>query len=202
MFHAKNKLPNGSSIILTSSSADAVGPGVPACPKLNVSSHELTDRAGELYYCRGHLDFMSVQRLRADTRFSLFLRGDDEGGDRLVNALAALQAPLMVGARPNLGYSSMDWLPFQSIINWSSLVVPVDYGRFMADPTAALEDVMTRHDADEGAELERQLATVRSFPDFLWSVPGSRVHENVLFEAYRHAPRCHAATHKTKKGPK
>jgi hypothetical protein len=190
LFHAKNKLPNdGSSIIFTQSQPDQAGPGVPSCPA--VPNTELETRAAELHYChRPGLFPGIVQNLRAHTRYSLFLRGDDEGSDRLVNALSALQIPLVVGARPGATLSSLAWLPFPTLVNWSSLVVHVNRERFMADPAAALEDAMRRHDADEEAEDERQRATVRANPDFLWSVLGSRVHENVLTEANRHAARC------------
>lgn len=168
------------------------GSAIPQCPK--VESDQWVRRAGELHYCHvvNRLGPTIAQRIRAETTYSLFLRGDDEGSDRMYNALAALQIPLVVGARPGKGHDrgALAWLPFPTVINWTALAVHVPYEDFMADPAAAVDAAI--RNSEHGEERIRR-NIVRAYSDFLWSVMGSRVHENILAEVVLHANECREA---------
>lgn len=190
LFHSAHRLPNGSSVVFTTTNGAASN--LQPCPP--VSSAELVERAGELHYCSLHSGFSytHMQRLRDMTRYAIYLRGDDEGGDRFINSLVAMQIPIVVGARPNSKFSSTDWLPFPVAVNWSSLVLHVDYNRFMANPAAAITAAMDAHDAaGERVELDRQRRVIDALPDVVWTVLGSRVHENVLRQALLYGRHCH-----------
>lgn len=189
LFHSPHQLPNGSSVVFTTTNGKMSN--LPPCP--DVGAAQLVKRAGELHYCyiRHGFSYIHTQHLRDMTQYSIFLRGDDEGGDRLINSLVALQIPIVVGARPDSTFSSIDWLPFPVAVNWSSLVLHVDYDRFMADAAAAITAAMDAHDAaGERVELERQRRVIDALPDVVWTVLGSRVHENVLRQAVLYGPRC------------
>ena len=118
------------------------------------------------------IDRRASQKLHAQATYSLVLRGDDQSSDRLVNALAALQVPLLVGD------DMASWLPFRSAVPWGRLLFRIDRAAFLADPPAAVRNLTAAISPALLAQT-RRLARAH-LPDLLWAVPGSRVHENIL----------------------
>ena len=130
-------------------------------------------------YCFTSLSRHECQRVRARARFSIFLRGEDLSSDRLVNSLAALQIPILVGL------DTLSVLPFPFAIPWHRLLLTVRRDAFRADPVAALWNA-TSALTEEDIEEKRRLISIY-LPDLIWNILGSRVHENIL----RAAARCH-----------
>ena len=118
------------------------------------------------------IDRRASQNLHAQATYSLVIRGDDQSSDRLVNALAALQVPLLVGD------DMASWLPFRSAVPWGRLLFRIDRAAFLADPPAAVRNLTAAISPSLLAQT-RRLARAH-LPDLLWAVPGSRVHENIL----------------------
>ena len=124
-------------------------------------------------YCvTAEIDRRASQKLHAQATYSLVIRGDDQSSDRLVNALAALQVPLLVGD------DMASWLPFRSAVPWGRLLFRIDRAAFLADPPAAVRNLTAAISPSLLAQT-RRLARAH-LPDLLWAVPGSRVHENIL----------------------
>ena len=94
-----------------------------------------------------------------------------------MNALAALQVPLLVGD------DMASWLPFRSAVPWGRLLFRIDRAAFLADPPAAVRNLTAA--ISPSLAQTRRLARAH-LPDLLWAVPGLRVHENI--------PRAAAAT--------
>ena len=66
-----------------------------------------------------------------DSNFSLALRGDDEGGDRFQNALAA--KAILVAVIENF-QRDVEWLPFPDLIPWKDIVITFQRSQFQETP--------------------------------------------------------------------
>ena len=129
----------------------------------------------DYYYCRRELPVAETARLRAQSEFALYMRGDDESSDRLQNAFTMLQIPLVVGA------ANARWLPFPSAIPWERIVLTVPQEAFDRRPAEAVLSAIATLSPAERAR-RRQLMHAH-LPDLLWTVDGSRVADNFLREA-------------------
>lgn len=180
LFHSGHKLPNGSILITNTAEAESE---LPRCS--SIAGKELADLGTQLHYCTTpEITRACGQEIRALATYSLYLAGDDPGGDRLFNALAALQIPIMVGGDEAGGRS---WLPFPAVVDWANITLAVARSAFRKNPAAAVAQAV--------AEGEGQMEGIRRrivayLPDFMWHVLGSRVHENILLEAAACGQRC------------
>ena len=113
-------------------------------------------------------------RLRLETDFSLFLRGDDPSSDRLQNAFAALQVPLVVGE------GNSHWFPFPHAIPWTRIVAVIDQAAFNRNPTGAIMKTISMF--NRSSLLERRRLMLHHIPDLLFSVNNSRVGINFVRE--------------------
>lgn len=161
LFHHASKLGAGNIIITSSPPA--------------VSDVRPCEGPRDELYCHRLISRHETQRIRAVARFSIFMRGEDLTSDRLVNALTALQIPVLVGS------DTLSVLPFPFAVPWHRLVVVVHRHVFRADPVAALANA-TSTLTDQDIEERRRLITMH-LPDVIWNVLGSRVHENILLAA-------------------
>ena len=188
LFHSEHTSPNGSSLIFTNS--PQAESEVPQCA--SIKGKELADFGTQLHYCTtNEISRACGQEIRALTTFSLYLAGDDPGGDRLFNALAALQIPIMVGSDEEGGRS---WLPFPAVVDWANITLSVFFvffsvarAAFRENPAAAIAQAVAEGDG-QMEDIRRRI--VAYLPDFMWHVLGSRVHENILVEAAACGKRC------------
>ena len=134
------------------------------------------------------LEYADAQALRADSEFSLMLRGDDQTSDRLQNAVASLTIPIVVEG------DSMNWLPFPHVVDWNSILVVVPRDAFEENATAALLHAMQELSEDERVARRRAMSAARK--EFLWTLASdSRVHERMLQAALLETADCADPSH-------
>ena len=135
-------------------------------------------------------NYAETQQIRESSEFSLMLRGDDQASDRLQNAVASLTIPVIIEG------DTMEWLPFAHAINWADVLLVVKRREFDKNASGAVLKAMQALSHEK--RVAKRQAMIKARREFLWDVPGSRVHENILqaavLETSGWAPDCdHAA---------
>ena len=121
---------------------------------------------------------LETQRAMEKSNYTLLLRGDDEGGDRWFQAMAAGTALIHVIESER----TWDWLPFPCAIPWKDMVLSIPRDKFMRDPPNSVSELISS--VTEERMLELQQLSIRYATDIDWTAYNSRVLENFLRESY------------------
>ena len=143
-----------------------------------------------LRFCQSHHDTdrcisqdafptrFDTQRALEKSNYSLLLRGDDPGGDRWFQAMAAGTVLIQVIESER----TWDWLPFPCAIPWKDIVLSIPRDKFMRDPTTSVNELISS--VSEERVLELQQLSIQYATDIDWTAYNSRVLENFLRESY------------------
>ena len=121
-----------------------------------------------------------TQSVREKTNFSLNLRGDTPGTDRIANALHACSIP--VGIEPDDDApNAYFWLPYQDIVPWKDIIVTLPRKSYDQDPAKTVNSLRDLNDTD----IQNRLHLIDCYrPDLLWTIRNSRKAENLIRQAY------------------
>lgn len=125
-----------------------------------------------------------TQSIREHSIFSLVLRGDTHGSDRLQNSIAAGAIPVGVGDDFD---DAFGWAPFQRIVDYAGMCVFIKRSEFWKDAAKAI-NTLRELPQEVLAKKRRLLRHHRA--DLDWVAKGARVTDNMLYEAA--ACRCDA----------
>ena len=117
------------------------------------------------------------QRYRSLSNFSIVFHGDDFGGDRVINAIAAKEIPVIIGKE------SYEVLPFHGIVPWHELALRIERDTFELAPATAVMKAIKSTVLDIPAVIQKRIEA--HWPDLLWSHSTSRVEQNMLRAAAR-----------------
>ena len=168
LFHTEERFPKEHSIIVTNTPSQKSR--LPQCSE------------NTFWYCTtagipGALGLRGTMQIRLRTNYSIFLRGDDEGGDRMINAIASGQTVIAVARG-----SATAWLPFQTKIPWDRLVYTVPQSAFRQDAVQSIETAIA---SAPSPDVTTALA-LQHRADFDYGVRNNRVLANILDSVYHH----------------
>ena len=125
----------------------------------------------------GRLGRIQSTRTQEQSNYTLALRGDSLGSDRWINAMAAGTALMTVVSHP----SDLNWLPFQTVIPWHSLVITIQRATYERDPAEAIRAAMARTSPQRLQHLQN--LSRYYVADLDWEAYHSRALTNMLREA-------------------
>ena len=125
----------------------------------------------------GRLGRIQSTRTQEQSNYTLALRGDSLGSDRWINAMAAGTALMTVVSHP----SDLNWLPFQTVIPWHSLVITIQRATYERDPAEAIRAAMARTSPQRLQHLQN--LSRYYVADLDWEAFHSRALTNMLREA-------------------
>jgi hypothetical protein len=118
-----------------------------------------------------------TQRAAEWSNFTLLLRGDTLGGDRLINAMAAGTALIFVVEDDR----DLEWMPFPQVVPWNDLILKIYRRDFVQDPARCLRRTVEGTSPRRLQELQDLSRAYVAALD--WTATGSRTLENMIYEA-------------------
>eukprot|EP00121_Abeoforma_whisleri_P002451 Awhi_evm1s2199 len=98
-----------------------------------------------------------------NSKFSIFLRGDDYASNRLQDIISRGSIPITIIDNKE---RELEWLPFKKIIPWKKMIVLISRDKYMAKPWDSISEIINGLSDDDISHLLYNIKRHRASLDF------------------------------------